>query len=113
MHINVTSPHKKHQSISAIWEVVFGIGWLIILITGLWFVKLFSGDTLSQIGIGFVIALTFFWEGWLGVIFILRREAHLTIVLRGKSAVFMGVLLICACWSISLYAIYKVLHEIW
>jgi hypothetical protein len=50
------------------------------------------------------LGLSFFLAGFTGVIVIIRKESPMSIgSLRGKSAIWLGVLFTAVCWGLALY----------
>jgi hypothetical protein len=61
-----------------------------------------------------IIAATLFFAcGWVGVIYILRREFHQLVPIRGRLAVVVGVLVAGVFWMTSLAVLWKVALETW
>ena len=102
---------KKFTSTQALSMVTITAGFLILSIGAL-LKKIGTGSKLELFAEGIIVVTAFFIWGCTGIVWIVRREAPQGIILRGKPAVILGLILVISSWGISLYGLYLVIMRL-
>lgn len=79
-------------------------GFLILYLWSLLKDYIFSGKSYEFFD-GFVVALAFLIWGYMGLFWAYRRQVPQVVIVKGKPAYIIGMLIMIVCWSLAIYSL--------